>query len=80
MTVHKIVNAPFRYVPNRNRAEELIKVNKLRSKANYQEQIFKQVNGIYLLRHQIGLNNALSRVQDFKLCKKILDHAKQATS
>lgn len=77
MNTQKLVNNPFRHNPNFKQARETIKVNRL-GKTNYCTTIRSQVKGLFLLRHSIGLNNAISRLKTFKLCKKMLDYEYKA--
>ncbi|MGV6830270.1 MAG: hypothetical protein ACWA5P_01750 [bacterium] len=72
MTANALVNNRHRFHPLFSEANETIKVNKLKGSTSYKSKIESQIQGIFLLRHQIGLDNALRRVRVFKLCKRML--------
>lgn len=71
MTYSQFISNPYRKNPLYNEAMQTIKVNKLKYVSDPNKVIKSQVTGIFLLRHHIGINNAIHRVRVFNLCKKI---------
>lgn len=72
MTAKSIVTNEHRYNPLFHQAIQTIKINNLKGVSDPKSIISKQVGGIFYLRHQIGLSNALYRIKVFNLCKKMV--------